>query len=289
MTWTIVNTAIERTNTFIDTGIAEIPAYIAHAVGTGEIRCPICDRNDDFMSVNIRRELRNENGETRYYEEGRCECELYRTFWRKFCKAVPAHDRHINLGHLAWSDKSKLPRHVQEKVIRDVKANPDASYAFFGPAGTSKSTYAVALFSDVLLKHVQDTCKIPIWNVRDKMISDCVWRVSAKTVLEQFVAEATGDGHPIVNRAAIAQARRAGYKPRLFIEEIDKVKYTDFKVNAIFELIDAIYENDGQLVFNTNLPLPKFGALFGDEVGPAIVRRVGELCTGTVFDFFDAQ
>jgi hypothetical protein len=290
MTWTIVNTATGCRNNFVDTGVANIPADIANAVGRGEIRCPICNRDNDFVSFNIRREFRNENGEKRY-EEGLCECELRREFWRKFCNAVPTHDRHINLKVLDSSDKSKLPRQVQEKVIGDLKANPDASYAFFGPAGTSKSTYTVALFSHALFKHMQNTWNIPIplWLLNQQVAADCVWRVSAKALLEDFVAEATGDGHPVVNRAKIVKARRSGYKPCLFIEEIDKVRYSDFKTNAIFELFDAIYENEGQLVFNSNLPLPKFEALFGEEVGPAMVRRIGEMCVGTVYDFFDAQ
>jgi hypothetical protein len=52
-------------------------------------------------------------------------------------------------------------------------------------------------------------------------------------------------------------------------------------------LIDAIYENKGQLVFNTNMTVAKFGELFGPETGPAIVRRVGEMCK--IYNFFPKE
>jgi hypothetical protein len=62
----------------------------------------------------------------------------------------------------------------------------------------------------------------------------------------------------------------------LFLEEIDKIAYQKFKTDTLFELVDAMYENNGQLVFNTNLTLAEFEAQFHPPNGPAFTRRIGE-------------
>jgi DNA replication protein DnaC len=69
----------------------------------------------------------------------------------------------------------------------------------------------------------------------------------------------------------------------LFIEET----WSELKTNSLFEVLDAVYENQGQLTFNTNQTLAQFGAMFGPTAGPAIVRRVGEMCK--VYDLFPQE
>ena len=285
MTWTIVSTEIRKTESgvtnFVDTGLINVPADKAKAVARKEIPCPICGEREDY-GRSIRWKLSNEKGETRY-DYKPCVCGKLKYLWQERVRAIPPHDRDLTLGGLAPSEKSQLPIEVQKEVIAELKANPSGSYAFIGPAGTSKTSFCVALYVQALYTH--------IWNNWPVLICDCIWRVSAKTLLDDFVAEATSKEEkngkrivPAVNRAKIAKASDAGFKPRLFLEEIDKVRYTEFKINALFEVLDAIYEYNGQLVLNTNLPIPKFSALFGDEAGPAIVRRIGEVCK--VINFF---
>jgi hypothetical protein len=301
MTWSTVNTEVGRfveyRYRFVNTGINTIPNDTLPAVARKEIPCPLCGELQGFGE--IRREERNENGDVRHTTMP-CDCGLYKTFWRELSKALPAHERQVRLRELRVSEKSQLPFHVQEKVIATLQASPDASYAFFGPAGTSKTTYTAALFREALWQQIkarwyqhQDRSSACNW---ERHPVDGIWRVSAKTLMDEFVAEATSkdalDGKPIspvVNRAKIVSATGSGYRPRLFLEEVDKVKYTEFKANALFEIIDAIYENEGQLVVNSNLPLARFAGLFDEEMGPAIIRRIGELCHNTVIDFFRAQ
>lgn len=154
-------------------------------------------------------------------------------------------------------------------------------------AGTGTPAWAINL------KATHGGGKTTLWNRGDYRM-ECVWRVSAKTLLDEFVAESISkeaeNGKPIeprVNRNKIIRATKAGYRPCLFLEEIDKVRYSAFKVNALFEVIDAIYENNGQLVLNTNLPLGKFAIVFGDESGPALARRITEVCK--VYDLFPGE
>jgi hypothetical protein len=189
---------------------------------------------------------------------------------------------------LAPSDKSRLPFAKQVEVINQIRSEPTKSYAFFGPAGTSKTTFCVALFEQALWDDL-DNCARSYWG--EPQLS--TWRKSTKYLLDEFVAYSTGkevDGKPAklpsVNRRVIDQLGRQGiaYRPRLFLEEIDKVAYSKFKTDTLFELIDSIYENEGQLVFNTNLTIPEFEAQFGTKEGPAFTRRIGE--SMEVFNFF---
>lgn len=198
-----------------------------------------------------------------------CECVILQLWWEKFSSAIGRHDQFANLKTLAPSPKSNLPVVSQEKIIAALRANPGDSYTFFGPAGTSKSTFCAALYREALKKSLHST-----------------WHVSAHTLMEEFHADSMGkeseDGRrapaPTVTIQKIKSAVSKGQTPRLFIEEIDKVKWSDFKTNHIFRIIDGIYQAKGQLVINTNLTPEQFEAMFSPECGPAISRRVLEMC-----------
>ena len=203
-----------------------------------------------------------------------CPCIPLQQRWRNFSANVPPHDQFVDLATLRPNAKSRLTADQQQKIISGLLEDPLKSYAFFGPAGTSKTTFCVGLYRIALLYSPGHT-----------------WLISAKTLMDEFVTEATtreSNGRapqPTVTRAKIAAAAKTGNIPRLFLEEIDKVKFTEFKINSLFEIFDAIYENQGQLVFNTNMTIARFGEYFGPETGEAMVRRVGEMCE--VYDLFD--
>lgn len=64
-------------------------------------------------------------------------------------------------------------------------------------------------------------------------------------------------------------------QPRLFLEEIDKFKQTDFTKQEIFQLINTLYEHESQLVVNSNLNWTEFN----EQFDASIARRVKEMCT----------
>jgi DNA replication protein DnaC len=202
-----------------------------------------------------------------------CWCPL--GLWKTFCENVPKDDRFSRLSILKVSDMSTLPSERQEKILATLRSKPLGSYAFFGPAGTGKTTLTVALYREAL---------------RESPLS--TWRMSAKDLLEEYVdfsmSRETPEGgsvsEPTITRRKIKKAAAEGCVPRLFLEEIDKVKWTEFKINSIFEIFDSLYENEGQLVFTTNLTPLQFNSMFGAETGPAISRRVTEMCK--VYDLF---
>jgi DNA replication protein DnaC len=187
------------------------------------------------------------------------------------------------LETLTPSKKSRVPLDQQAEIVNKLRADPTKSYAFFGPAGTGKTTFGVALYEQALESNPKACLGI---------YTPHIWRASAKLLMEEFVAYATSkevDGktakEPRVNRRIVTTAVKNGLVPRLFLEEIDKVTYTEFKSNCMFELFDAIYENKGQLVFNSNLTPGEFVKQFGPINGPTIKRRIEE--TMKVYNFYE--
>ncbi len=240
------------------------------AVARRKMDCPIC-RNETTYRVE---ERGTTTGVTRTVEQ-RCRCGTLQLVSYIGEACIPPHDRHIKLGTLEPSNKSQLSLEKQAAVIAELRANPDRSYAFFGSAGTSKTTFCAALCHRAIVRWANAYAPASLFDPSILGLAKrrCpIWRVSAKTLLEDFVRDSMHEEdergariHPAVDRAKIAAVRSAGQIPRLFIEEIDKVKYTEFKINALFELFDAIYEQEGQIVFNTNLPLEQFAGQFGSE------------------------
>jgi hypothetical protein len=75
------------------------------------------------------------------------------------------------------------------------------------------------------------------------------------------------------------QAR--GDDARIFLENIDKVKITEFASTQIFRIIDAVELHGGQLVVDTNLTKQHSSISFGDM----IAIRVRRLCNPQEFGF----
>jgi hypothetical protein len=196
------------------------------------------------------------------------------------------------LSTLQPSEKSMLSQATQLELIKELRANPDASYAFFGPAGTSKTTYALALYKQVLFQIRKGKF---LGTAPDSWDPDSYcWRITAKQLLEQHHDYATnrsrtnengdfiaGAKKPLVTRDKIDRAVEKGWRPRLFLEELDKVKSTQFRLDTLFEIVDGLYEQKGQLVINSNMTLAEFSAAFGS----AFERRIAEMCS--VKDFFE--
>ena len=72
----------------------------------------------------------------------------------------------------------------------------------------------------------------------------------------------------------IAHIREYGRTPRLFLEEIDKVKETESRRANLFEVLNAMHDYDGQLVVNSNLTPKEFEKQFGDD----LAWRIGDMC-----------
>ena len=252
----------------------QLPAEQMQAIGLRQIVCPFCDTGNNTWPL-----FKGAVTGCLRAMHRTCHCVIYKRFYPEFISNVPVHDRGVSLKTLSPSGKSRLHVDYQENVIAHLQKHPADSYAFFGPAGCSKTTYSVALYKDNLLRAVYSGERF------GGSISSVV-RVSAKALMDDFVAAATGSvtkgkvviQQPALSARKIKQIVSSGRVPRLFLSEIDKVSYTDFKTNCLFEVIDGLYENEGQLVLDTNVPQDQLSSLFVGATGEALMRRICEMC-----------
>lgn len=173
--------------------------------------------------------------------------------------------RFVTLGSLEPSDKSSLSLERQVKVLTLLRAKPDDGYALFGAPGIGKTVWTTALYVRALFKRGLE---------RRKYFN--VMRLSTKRMLDEHTAYATtqfeNDLDRALNQPSVTAARihhirqEQGEVPRLFLDEIDKVKETDSRRNNLFEILDALQSNGGQLVVNSNLRPEEFAEKFGADL-----------------------
>lgn len=213
-----------------------------------------------------------ENGHYRSVKPCTCLIERDR---RQRIERIGRRDRWATLARLqACADPSRLfiPADLQAQVIAQLRHRPDDSYAFFGPSGAAKTTYLAALY-----RHAVETQRRGCFYVQ------MVDLVRGMRDVELGNCEAA-----YLTREAIRDAADNGLRPRVFLDEFDKVNQSDFTRNAVHALIDELYRIGGsdssgaQLVIATNLDRREFAAAWG----ASLLRRVQSLCA--MVDFFEA-
>jgi hypothetical protein len=179
---------------------------------------------------------------------------------------------------------SIVPLERQQTIIDMLRAEPEKSYMFFGPAHAGKTVWTTALCIENLWLHwMRDGGNI--WRTP-------IRRITAKKMLDQHTEfamrryEKDSDGlsvadEPDVTAEKIVELRRRGQRFKLYLEEIDKIAETDTRRNNLFEIINTIHEQEGVLVLNSNLRPEEFAIQFGED----FAWRIGKKCT--VINLFD--
>jgi hypothetical protein len=111
-----------------------------------------------------------------------------------------------------------------------------------------------------------------------------VTRQKNATGAEDEVIEA-----PYVTIPKIKSAAAAGFRPCLFLDEIDKFGATEFRMNMLCEIVDAVWAANGQLICTSNCRRGELLKMWGpsaDTKGWPILRRFmeGEDAQYFVFD-----
>lgn len=201
---------------------------------------------------------------------------------------VPAKYRDVRLSQLAPSEKSRLPLADQAALYAELLANPERGWAFFAPAGFSKTTCSYALYRYALGTNMKLSYRTGkqefIYGNGDRIVPHWyVWRKSVPDLLQQLFARMDDDNAPLpdISVEKIERAVRDGFVPRVFLEEIDKIKPSDYAVNQLFRILDALDRHKGQLVLDTNLSRQQFLDTFGEP----IYRRVKENCIVKEYGF----
>jgi hypothetical protein len=228
-------------------------------------------------------------------EEAKRMDQLKFEFANAWSALVPAKYQDVNPWKIQPSTKSRLPLEEQAKLYKDIQDHPLEGWAFFSPAGYSKTTCSWALFRYAL----QVNLKRAIWTGKSEYIrrgwgegsvvhywNPCYLYHEA---VPEWIAkiQASWDENSKVAPPALSfdkmeKARRDGFTPRVFLEEIDKIKEgSEWNTNQLFMLLNAVDKHKGQLVLDTNLSRRQFLDRFGEP----IYRRVKENCNMREYGF----
>lgn len=195
-------------------------------------------------------------------------------FAKTYFEVVPSAYRRFTLRTLEPYPASPVPTERQVEVIAALKANPHKSYAFLAPAGAGKTVLATALFSQMLYRHyIRPPIRQNVFPVR---------RISTKALLDQHTRWLNGrrseNVEPEVTSRKIAEATKAGQTYRLFLEDLNGENSA-----ALFDVLNTLHENEGQLVITSSLTVAEFRRQYGEN----LFWRITQHCT--VIDMFSEK
>jgi hypothetical protein len=202
-------------------------------------------------------------------------------FVKAWVKTVPPAYRRFLLRTLQPIDGLSISVERQRQVIDYIRANPEQGYAFFGPPQAGKTVMTTALYTEALWN---ETVRAPQYDIKAQKYFP-VWRISVKKLLDEHTDWSMrrnepepdfgpGVQYPTVTVEKIAYTRKHGRTPRLFLEELDKVKDTEARQYNLFEILNAMHDYSGVLVVNSNYTTEEFSKHLGDEYA----WRIKESC-----------
>ena len=270
-------------------------------VGLREITCPVCE-GTDYVEVPQIGRLTG----LRISTLKRCICSAFKLYHSRWSnpKNVPTMYQdaeyfafffpneigerlRARIFHGAFKDEVKL-------ILNTIEKFSDAGYLLTGKGGCGKSTLACAMYQRDLQAWALQTY--------DSEYVESVWKVSAKTLADEFQAWALrfnteekerrknqNDGEttsePTVTVDKIQRAVNAGLTPCLYLEEIDKFKNSDFQLTQFHSIIDAIQTNGGRVIATSNLQIEYLSARFDEQFAEACIRRICGAPKGVHIEF----
>jgi hypothetical protein len=257
-------------------GNDELQAH-GEAVGRGQMRCPICHSDGSGRAhVALLYQGRDTGIMIRLWSDN-CPCRTYRSIWRQLGDGakVPRLFQGITLEGLAPSTLSLLPIQRQQAIIDALQGHPGDSFYLYGPPSTGKTHMMSAMYRRAIETWAEQES-----HQRDYEVA--VWRVRTATLLDQHIAWASrgnrDEGRPTpcpsVTVEKIQSAVAKGYRPCLFLDELDKVVPSDFKLGELIKIVDAIYESTGQVVGTGNMSVDALSAKWGSNEAGTILRRI---------------
>jgi ATPase family associated with various cellular activities (AAA) len=200
-----------------------------------------------------------------------CQCVPYRFIQNVIDETIPRGYRLVDLWTLQPSRLSQLPLHTQADEIEMLRHHHEDNYLFLGPAGTSKTTFSIALYREAMKRNKLHIMSAGFRGVPPRCRTQFVWRINGEELFTQNQAYKTTMTSekpappPDVTVERIQRAARAGIRPVIILEEIDKTRLTEPRMNLLFALFDAIDGAKGQIVLTTNRDMDRFIAMFTES------------------------
>jgi DNA replication protein DnaC len=188
-----------------------------------------------------------------------CVCKL-EDLRRRRLSLVPPEFQHVRLDRLLASAGFHP---LQGKIFEEVRLDPAGSYFFGGTFGTGKTMLLWALYCEAVMRDMP--------------------RIVACTLTEllgeyKAAIQASIEERPrIIPRLVAENLRQKHTRYSIFLDDVDKARPTEYAAEQLFEIADAIYNYQHQVVVTTNLSLEALVAHFkraDDRFGGTIVRRL---------------
>jgi DNA replication protein DnaC len=223
-----------------------------------------------------------------------CDCEELKWKRRVIERILPLRYQRNNIWTLEPSTASKLPLERQRFLIDFMKQpeNRDKGYLLFG-----KTTLATCLVRHAIERDWNDwffrprSHNIPgalKWN------NDWIRYINWDNLIGEYMAyQNDRDAEPpTISAAIIKKVAESGRRPVLCIEELDKSRLTEYKANKLFDIVQAVDANKGQLIITTNYrTLEEFEAfLYKTDnesinlAGEPVWRRIVDNCKAIKFE-----
>jgi DNA replication protein DnaC len=272
--WRLAETESDWVRTEARPAIKDVE--LCKAIALNNEVCPLCH---DIKQLTLKHNG-STTGLTEWPRMVRCSCYFYRSYYR-YMDVLPTRYQNVKLDELRPSKKSFYPLESQAKLYDELRANPQRSLLLLGPAATGKTHISSALYEYFARQKAQHVMK-------GGSNQQSLWRITAAALMDQCQSYATQresvDENGVVRRGTepditvnkVRAAKKANLTPCLFLEEMDKIKNTDFRLKELFQVINSIYEYQGVLVINTNFTQGHLMAFFGEHWPDTYVRRIME-------------
>jgi hypothetical protein len=203
-----------------------------------------------------------------------CNCAFVGLFWRHWRK-VPLRYRDVRLASTQPSTLVNMPLPKQAAIQKIIKENWEKSMLLEGAAKTGKTHLMMGLYRAALEGRIPNYV-----NYKPGAVFG-VWRVNTSVWLEELVRDSMAGRDedlpiPELTERKVTQTAQAGFKPKLFLEEIDKFKPSEFKLIRLFEIVNSVYEAGGQVVATSNTPAAQLATEWGARYGETTLRRIGD-------------
>jgi DNA replication protein DnaC len=167
-------------------------------------------------------------------------------------------------------DKQQAARlgDLQKQAISTVKQNPLGSYLLMGDNGAGKTHIAYTLYAHA----AQQGRRVVACPLRD--------------LLEDFKRYELGDsgdnGQRFYPRVSPSELQSGGEKWTILLDEFEKARVTEFTSEMLFNLLDAAWKYQHQLIVTSNMDDDELIARWSkidDVYGRSIAKRLGASCT----------
>jgi DNA replication protein DnaC len=192
-----------------------------------------------------------------YNGHKKCVCVLA-NIRRKKLTIVPPKFQNATIANLQ-ADTTRHPKQVE--FVSMIKQNPQGSYFLAGRFGTGKTHLMYALYHEAVMN--------------DRRTIIC----SLNELLHEYklyIQASISNQEAKSPRISAGELRQTHTKYSIFLDDVDKVKPTEFVCQEVFDLANAIYDFEHQIVLTTNFSLQKLVEHFGradEQYGGSIVRR----------------